>query len=346
MLLHRVLALLALAAAGAAPARGQVSTETSASILVFPKIVYEGSRDTLVQIVNGGHSPVHVRCWYINGALTFPEQPPGPINPPLYAVVEFSLALIGDQPTSFTAARGRPLDAEVFACSEANGLNCYGAGSNPGDIPAMPEGFTGELRCVETDAAGFPINGNHLSGDAALVDAASGDATRYSAIGIRGGVENDGDSQLRLGDEYEACPQLLSFDHTTDDSEDTQLGVGSTIENELTLTTCSANLASQAPAGATVQMTVYNELAQRFSLSTVINGWRTVRLADLDPIFRAEVLGVATARTQMRASSISSYGILGVAEERHRAADGRVAAAATNLHTSGTRDAVAVMTLP
>jgi hypothetical protein len=67
-------ALVGLAVGGA---QAQVTTEKSASILVFPKVIANGTRDTVIQITNTSNSMVHAHCFYVNGALTFPEFPPG-----------------------------------------------------------------------------------------------------------------------------------------------------------------------------------------------------------------------------------------------------------------------------
>lgn len=352
MATQRSLMCAALAIAlGTGAAQAQVSSESSASILVFPKIVYDGSRDTLVQIVNVANSEVHAYCWYVNGAPTFPDQPAGPLNPPIWSMVDFALTLTHDQPTSFVASRGRPNDptdplCDFFLSPPSQVLDCYGAGFDPGIVPPLPDGFTGELRCVETDASGFPINGNHLTGEAALVDAVSGDATRYGALGVRGALDNDGDGQLRLGDEYDGCPQSLVFGQQTDGSEDPQLGSGSTVENVLTLTACSIDYLSQVPERVTVTFEVTNDLAQRLTTSQSIEGWTTTSLSDLGPVFTAAVLGAPVAQTRIRTAQLSTSGILGVVEEVHHASDGRVSAAATNVHMAGTRTAVDVITLP
>lgn len=267
-------------------------------------------------------------------------------------MVDFDITLTRDQPTSFVASRGRLADPSEAPCSFFSDqnqepiLDCYGAGFDPGNVPPMPQGFTGELRCIEADAAGFAINGNHLIGAAVLVDVASGDATRYGALGIRGVADNDGDGELRLGDEYDGCPQSLVFGHETDGSADPQLGGASTVENVLTLTACSIDYLSQVPESVTLNLQVTNDLAQSFSASRSISGWTTTSLRDIDGLFSAEVLGAPVAQTVIRAAQSSPSGLLGIVEAFHRAGDGRQSAAATNVHLAGTRSAVDVMLVP
>ncbi len=174
--------LAVLLTAGLAPA--QVTTEQSASILVFPKVVSDGTRDTVIQITNTSNSMVHAHCFYVNGALTFPELPAGPINPPLWIEVDFDLWLTKQQPTHWVVSQGRLVDATDAPCTNnappppsgtigqadsdlwPNGLACNGAGLDPGRVPPVVEYFTGELKCIEVDPSGAPLSGNHLKGEA------------------------------------------------------------------------------------------------------------------------------------------------------------------------------------
>ena len=73
----------------AASAGAATTTERSASILIFPKVIVDGTRDTLIQISNTNNSMVHAHCFYVNGAPTFPEFPPDPIrNPPRWVEID------------------------------------------------------------------------------------------------------------------------------------------------------------------------------------------------------------------------------------------------------------------
>ena len=59
---------LLLAACAAATARAETTTERSSSILIFPKVVFDGTRDTFIQISNTANSMVYAHCFYVNAA--------------------------------------------------------------------------------------------------------------------------------------------------------------------------------------------------------------------------------------------------------------------------------------
>jgi len=230
-------------------AQAAVTTERSASILVFPKVISDGTRDTIIQITNTSNSMVHAHCFYVNGALTFPEFPPGPINPPLWTEIDFDIWLTKQQPTHWVVSLGRLEDPTDASCTNGS-LNpptppffgCNGAGLDPGHVPPQGEAFpgqifTGELKCIEVDETGAPVSGNHLKGEATLVtldvcnpftDACEVfgnsctsntdcggpiDVAKYNAIGIPGNENNNGDNVLCLGGQVsETCPNGAEYD--------------------------------------------------------------------------------------------------------------------------------------
>ena len=57
-----------------ATARAEVTTERSGSILVFPKVLADGTRDTIIQITNVSNSLVRAHCFYVNASLTDPTR--------------------------------------------------------------------------------------------------------------------------------------------------------------------------------------------------------------------------------------------------------------------------------
>src|SRR5690554_5911127 len=99
------------------------TTECSASILVFPRVIANGTRDTIIQITNTGNSMVHAHCFYVNGAPTFPDFPPCPdpsdplcFNPPLWTEIDFDIWLTKQQPTHWVVSQGRLVDPTDEAC--------------------------------------------------------------------------------------------------------------------------------------------------------------------------------------------------------------------------------------
>ncbi len=72
--LVRLIGLAALVGAAfvARPAAAAVTTEQSASILIFPKVIADGVRDTVIQITNTTNSMRFAHCFYVNGAPTIP----------------------------------------------------------------------------------------------------------------------------------------------------------------------------------------------------------------------------------------------------------------------------------
>jgi hypothetical protein len=270
-------ALVGLVASGAS---AEVTTDNSASILVFPKVISNGTRDTVIQITNTSNSMVHAHCFYVNGALTFPfgldgipnsgDEVPSEFNPPLWTEIDFDIWLTKQQPTHWLVSEGRLVDPTDEPCSTASrvwteddlkmnatALSCNGAGIDPGRVPPVVEYFTGELKCVEVDASGAPLSGNHLKGEATLVSLnvcdpgtksctltpgvpcevneqcadAVFDVAKYNAVGILGNEFNNGDGNLCLGGEpddqdcptggeYNACPEFWILNNVGEGAED------------------------------------------------------------------------------------------------------------------------------
>ncbi len=265
-------------------ASADIVTERSASVLVFPKVVANGTRDTLIQITNTSNSMVHAHCFYVNAAPTFPGVPPHPVlNPPLWQEIDFDIWLTKQQPTYWRVSTGRQ-DNYVQGidppCDFVSGnLDCPNSGFDPGAVPPVVEDFIGELKCVETDQTGAPISGNHLKGEATIVTydvcnpitnlcAVSGstcsvetcgedfDAAKYNAVGILGNEFNNGDGVLCLGGEsndqcpdpeYNGCPELWILNHLAVGAESPSLGEGSSVDTSITVVPCSQNFELQNP---------------------------------------------------------------------------------------------------
>lgn len=359
------LALGLVVALGALPAAAETTTERSASILIFPKIVYDGSRDTFIQISNTSNSMVHAHCFYVDatpeclgegdclsGTCTGPCEP-------RWQEIDFSIWLTKQQPTHWSVSVGRITDPFDPQCNWNTPVNyeCDGAGLDPGRIPpASSNPFQGELRCIEVDQSGAPISGNHLKGEATIVRS-DGDAAKYNAIGLLGEpFTNNGDNILCIGGdvsdecpsgaEYEGCGQRVLLNHFAEGSDDLIFGPTSSVATEVTLVPCRIDYERQDPTRFTVQFLAFNEFENRLSTSTSVDCWRSFFLSEVGGnTFTIANLGTRFALTTMRSSAGSNSGFVGIVEEHHRLGD-ETTRAAFNLHEQGTRETTDLMYLP
>jgi len=339
----------------ARPAAARVTTEQSASILVFPKVIADGSRDTIIQITNTSNNMRHAHCFYVNGALTDPTLPEGPDNPPLWTEIDFDIWLTKQQPTHWVVSTGRldnPLDSpcrvagKLKQCdpstSGTDTADCCDAGYDPGHVPPVVPDFMGELKCIEVDASGFPVPGNSLKGEATLETLDTGDVSKYNAIGLKGFDTNNMDGVLCLGGpvsatcssgaEYEACPATWILDHPsigasdpvvteqdfcTDATGTTINSCTSSVSTTLTVVPCTENFETQTPLPVTLQFAITNEFEQVFSASTTFRCWASFNLEDINTIFRVENVGGDILQTRMRSASGTPGGVMAVLEETH-----------------------------
>lgn len=222
-------------------AQGLVTTERGASILAFPKILADGNSDTIVQITNISNNMVHMRCFYVDGSLDV-------FGKPKWLVTDFNIWLTKQQPTHWQVSTGRftnPNDDCIENGVIVPSPECADAGIDPGAIPPVPPGFTGELKCVEVDVADNPIGGNHLKGEATIKT--NGDVAKYNAIGIQGtDLAGETGNELLLDQpisadgedpvgQYNACPDVLLLNHFADGVTDPVIfaaGLGGTCREE------------------------------------------------------------------------------------------------------------------
>jgi len=291
-----------------------VRTERSGSIVVFPKVIVDASNgiDTIIQITNTSNSVVQAHCFYVNGGLTDPSAPPGPTNPPLWQEVDFDIRLTRQQPTYWKVSEGRPVNPLDDPCNRSK-PDCFNAGFDPGRVPPVVPNFTGELKCVQVDQSGAPLNGNNLKGEATIVR--GDDVSTYNALAILGadGGGNNGDGTLVLGGgqctgdggqngaicqsdaecgdsapcvrEYNACPGTWILSHLADGAPNPAIpAVGSAesqVFTELTVVPCTEDFETQIPTRVTLQFQTWNEFESQFSVSTSVECWGNFRLEDL-----------------------------------------------------------------
>jgi hypothetical protein len=337
------------------PAVALTTVDESASILVFPKVIADGQRDTIIEITNTSNMPWHAHCFYVNGAPTVPLQPIGPNNPPLCAELDFDIWLTRQQPTHWVVSTGRldfPLDAScrVAQCdgdtSGTDNADCCDAGFDPGRVPPVAPDFTGQLVCIATLADGSPTMGNVLKGEATIEDVASGDVVKYNAIGIPGNDNNNMDNVLCVGGEvtedcptgaeYNACPAQWTIDHAAAGAPNPAVDAletctdppCSSVTGNLTVVPCSQNFETQIAQPVTLQFEVFNEFEERLSASTTFQCWASFELsgADATPalpwggissVFDAAVVKGTTLKTKMRV--VGGSGVIPVVTESHTA---------------------------
>jgi hypothetical protein len=334
-------------------ARADVSSTNAAAILVFPKIVVDTATgapsertDTIVQISNTADVPVNVRCFWVDanghcsnsGAICNPVGDPadttcGPLEfcSPGWLETDFAFRLTPKQPIVFAASKG-------LADLPLSDIPNNGQFSGGSILPVGEDPFVGELKCIEVDDSEQPTDQNDLKGEATIqeieseTDAApSVDSRGYNGIGIQAiAGENDGDDTLVLGQEYNACPNILILDHFFDDAVEPST-VGQTVRTHLTLVPCSEDFNLQAPITTVVQYLVFNEFEQRFSTSRSVRCFSETVLSDIDTrpgptgdaqsIFNVGVQGTLTGQTLIRgvadAATTYGHGLLAIAEEFH-----------------------------
>ena len=332
-------------------ARADVTSTNPAAILVFPKIVVDTTTetgevtDTIIQITNTADIPVNVRCFWVdaNGHCSNSNNICDPVGDPAATTCEpfefcepgwqetdFSFSLTPKQPIDFVASKGLP----ELPLSSTPTDGQFNSGSI---LPVQEDPFVGELKCVEVDGDEKPTDRNDLKGEATIEEAEGApqtldvDSRGYNAIGIQAiAGENDGDDTLVIGQEYNACPNILILDHFFDDAVEPSV-VARTVRTHLTLVPCSEDFNLQAPITTTVQYLVFNEFEQRFSTSRPMRCFSEIVLSDIDTrpgptgdaqsIFNVNVQGTLTGQTLIRgvADTATTYGhgLLAIAEEFH-----------------------------
>lgn len=324
-----------------------VSTEVSGSVVIFPKVIWDCTRDTIIQIANTGNTLVFAHCFYIDGAPRNPALPPSSSNPAQCNETDFTLVLTRQQPTMWVASAGRRTD-------NSDGFGVYGSGYDPGLIPPVPQGFQGELKCIQVDESLHPITGNRLKGEATLRDV-NGDVSTYNAIALpaNSGVVPGPGLELTLtpandGGDYAACPDTLILNHYSEGANDPALnsntslgGVGActpggcSVGTTLTLVPCSEDLENQIPSRVTLGILTYDEFESRLSTSFTVDCWYNRRL-NFSPFTLGSMGGSTTRHTRIRPIA-GAGGVIGVAEATHSIGNGNTTVAAYNLQTQGNR---------
>ena len=370
-------ALLAMTAATARVASADASADRGGSIIVFPKVISDGTRDTLIQISNINNTVVFAHCMYLDASPEIPGLPVGPLNPRRCQERDFTLTLTRQQPTVWRVSTGRLLnnfDQVTGACTTVTVPPITGVdrqtcpGIDPGNVINVGTLFEGHLLCVQTDSSGSPVGGDALKGEAIIESVAAagldGLISAYNAVSISQGTDGpNADSVLQLdGLEYAQCPDAVRFTHLAEGVADPVVP-SVTVTTELTLVPCTIDYETQTPPQVTLQFGVWDDTELFQSTSATLDCWFNEDLSDIGSLWNP--LRSTTYQTQVRPSTglrcrggnpdtefqfctnddqcdgglcLPSSGVLGVAETFRVLDTGALTgSSAINLHNIGTR---------
>jgi hypothetical protein len=258
-------------------ARADLNTDEPGSLIVFPKVIADGTRDTIIHLTNTHNMGIDAHCFYTNAYGTCENDPNTVCTSDLgcaeddecdgqWFTINFDIHLTPQQPTFWRVSTGRGADFFAAPCRMNQTCTCtVGAGGNiscPGFTAStfqgsfvlpMTEQFIGELRCYEVQSLDtlIPMAANKLKGEAFIETLASGEISGYNAIAIQANGAMDGsglnnDLNLLLNrqnmgaGEYNACGDSVSFTtHGLDSAADILGQTGST-DGEVTLVPCTA----------------------------------------------------------------------------------------------------------
>lgn len=372
--------LLAVLAVYVGQARADVTSDTPGSIVIFPKVIADGTRDTLIQLTNTSNMGTSAHCWYFDATNNCQPN-------------NFFVDLTPQQPIWWRASTGRFTDEH--RCSEGTHALCGGptdpaciAGqcvSTPGiflgNVPPRIN-FQGELKCLQVDSTGVPMGGNSLKGEALLETLGTGQVSEYNAIAVQAianpspvcvGGPNPGASctgqsdccnaaglcgscnvQLKLDNStYNACPRDLIVTHYAQGAQD--LFTGAVVTSEITLVPCTEDIENDRPTSPTSVPVVANFRVVDELESAALSGaipftcWLNLSLGDprLGGIYDTSIFSRPFVKTRIpTASAAPNVGVLGVLEEFHTLGGGPTGTAATNLHGQASRTGGDIITVP
>ena len=307
-------------------ARADVNTDQSGSIVLFPKVIADGTRDTMIQITNTSNMSAQAHCFYIasgscsesadiycNSDAECPtsETCVLPCNE-----IDFDLFLTAQQPTMWRVSSGRIVDITTPPCKInggpcqcsvdylSGGIDCPGfdpGTGSQGSFAVKPTGthFRGELKCIQTDDSfQTPIMQNSLKGEAVIETLESGQVSEYNALAITALPGLNGNNDLLLNNtEYNACPRNLIMNHFTDFARDDF--TGSDVVTELTLVPCTELLEEQIPTRTRALFTIVNEFEQPLSAAITFDCFLNLPLFLISENFTESTVASQFAKTRI-----------------------------------------------
>ncbi|MCK6554473.1 hypothetical protein L6Q96_07810 [Candidatus Binatia bacterium] len=324
--------LLAALVLCAGQARADVFTDQSGSVVIFPKVVSDGVRDTVIQLANTSNYPAQAHCFYVNAMgycsqsigtdCTLDRQcPAGELCVPQWTEIDFDLQLTGQQPTQWRVSTGRSVDYFVKPCRPGDatcactvdpfngGLICPGlqpGTGGQGSLAVKPVGtsFIGELKCVQVlDDFDAPSGQNSLKGEAYIETLANGQISKYNATGVSARAVASDNLLLLNNVEYNLCPASLGMNHFAEGAQEPF--TGAVVGTELTLVPCTELFEQQIPTRSRAIFTIYNEYEQPLSADLTFDCFVNRQLSDISLNFSVGTLGTMLAHTRITPPSSS-----------------------------------------
>jgi hypothetical protein len=252
-------------------AQADITSDRAGSIIIFPKVIADGTRDTIIQITNTGNTPAFAHCFYISEYDAVADS----CHP-----LDFDIRLTKQQPTVWLASVGRTAS---FADGFPPGMGNSGSAVVP---PLTFSLLVHQLMCVQVDIGDVPTTGNQLKGEAIIYNVETPQKpyaiSEYNAISILAGSAGSNVLDFSLAGStttgYNACPDNLIMNHYAQGAvDDFTNGTAST---ELTLVPCSALIEEDQPVWTVAQFQAWDELERSFSASVRFRCLLNIGLGD------------------------------------------------------------------
>jgi hypothetical protein len=240
----RLWSVMAVLLTASIAARADVASDKAAAILVFPKLLVDASNapagprgqiDTLIRISNTSTQPISIRCFLVDVTPQCPSVAAlrncqgSPCNTggcaSNWQEIDFFVTITARQPIAWLLSEG----ASECSSTTPSGTPCLpltslrpGANgqSNDGSLipPAQEDPFIGELKCIEVDLNGVPVDSNDLKGDVEITRVHNGivDVEGYNAIGIPAVLPYcSGDTTISCTNDSDCGPPTTPSDEGT-----------------------------------------------------------------------------------------------------------------------------------
>ena len=243
--------VLAAMALWGSQAQAAVSSDKPGSVVLWPKVIADGTRDTLITLSNTRNEQAYAHCEYVQalgicavtgtfcsvpdaapGSPGSCEAVPGNVCTQQWQSADFDVVLTRQQPTIWRVSTGRvdnpflPADGECDLVPPANPgdalrQSCPGL-FLIGQVPPAPDQpFRGQLTCIQVAMDGTAIGSNGLKGEATIETIGSTQISTYNSINVEALQAAAVDGLIRLnGVEYSACPEAVEVSHYAQGAED------------------------------------------------------------------------------------------------------------------------------